>query len=120
MPVIAFVAAAGLLFVVIYLVSDSAQKYLYDDVVDGLWWRSLVAALPLAALQLLWPVRLEEMFITTLHWTILQAVAWFVVFWSICRYMVRHAAFVGIVSFFLFSWMVTMAVDSLHSLSHAR
>jgi hypothetical protein len=73
----------------------------------------MVAALPLALLLVLLPCRLDDMFSTRLLFTILHAVAWFLLFWLLCGYTVAHGAFVGIASFFLFSWMVTMAVDSL-------
>ena len=48
--------AAGILFGAIYLMTEQVQNYLYDQVVSGAWWRSALAAVPLAALDVYRPL----------------------------------------------------------------
>lgn len=97
----------------VYVATDPAQKFLYDGVAPGLWWRSIVGSLPIAALIYLLPVRLDEMFTVTLYWTILHCVIWFLVFWLLCGYSPPHAAIAGPVGFLLLGWAASMIVDNL-------
>lgn len=100
----------------VFVVSDSAQRFFYDQVTDGLAWRSAAAAVPLALLLRTFPLKFDEMFIDmNFVWTMLQASAWFVAFWLIVRFQAPHAALVGIVSFFMFSLLVSLALDSLRT-----
>lgn len=113
MPVLAFLVATAMFFLLLYLISDTAQKFLYEQVVDGLWWRALVSAVPLAILILLFPCRLDTMFTESPWGTMLQAVGWYLTLWLVCQYQHAHALVLGLAGSALSSWMVTMAVDSL-------
>jgi hypothetical protein len=115
MPIVSYAVAWAMLFLVIYVASETAQRFFYDQTVDGLWWRSALTALPLAILLVHFPAQLDEMFTSTLHGTLLQAVCWVVLARFVLQYQTGHAFFFGLTCFFLFSWMVTMAVVSLGS-----
>jgi hypothetical protein len=112
-PIVAFLIVAFLYFMLLFLISDSAQPFLYDQVVDGLWWRCLLSALPLALLAILFPVRLDTMFTESPWGLLLQCVAWYLTLWLICQYQNVHALVLGITAAALCSWMATMAADSL-------
>ncbi|MFO0946894.1 MAG: hypothetical protein U1D30_13275 [Planctomycetota bacterium] len=113
MPIFAFLVATTMFFLLIYIISDTAQKFLYDQVVDGLWWRALLAAIPLAILIVLFPCRLDTMFTENPLGTLFQAVGWYLTLWLICQYQNVHALVLGLAGSALCSWMVTMAVDSI-------
>lgn len=114
MPIVYFAAAWAMVYLVVYLFSERAQMFLYDRTLDGLWWRALLGALPLAALLLWAPVRFEDMFTSSLLTTLLQLVAWSLVFWLACGYEASHGITVGGISFLITSTLLTMALDSLH------
>lgn len=102
-----------MLAVAIYVASDFGQKFFYDGVATGLWWRSAVAAIPLAALIYFAPVRLDEMFTGGIGWTLLHAIAWFLVLWLLCDYLPEHAALAGPIGFLLLGWAASLLVDNL-------
>ena len=91
------------------------QRYLYDQVVDGLWWRSLVGAVPLGLLLYQFPVRMDTMVadFTRITVLIIQVAGWVLVLWLLCRYQAQHAIFLGVVCFFLFALLITLGLDSL-------
>lgn len=113
MPIVYFVTAWALVYLAVYFVSESAQKFLYDRTLDGLWWRALLGALPLAALILWAPVRFEDMFTASFVTTFLQLVAWSLIFWLALGYQAPHGITVGGISFLIMSTFITMALDSL-------
>ena len=113
MPIVTFVIVTFLYFLILYLISDSAQNFLYDQVVDGLWWRCLVSAVPLALLAMVFPCRLDTMFTESPLGLLLQGVAWYLLLWLVCQYQNVHALVLGIIGAALCSWMATMAADSL-------
>lgn len=105
--------AVALTYVMVYMVTDSAQKFFYDQVVPGLWWRALACAVPLGLLMVWAPFRFDDAFVSGLHWIILQMIAWCVLLHYCCQFHWGHALVVGSVSYLLFAWIVTMAWDSL-------
>ena len=119
MSIMGILVAWGILGVIIYVVADTGQGYLYNGAADGLWWRAIVTALPLAALLLKFPCSLDVMFTDYLLGTIFQPLAWFLLFWLVCQFHAGHAAIVGVTSFFLFGFIVTMALHSLGLVAEA-
>lgn len=113
MTLLPFVAAWLLLAVALFVAADPTQKYLYDNVTPGMWWRAPAACLPLAALLVYSPVRLDEMFTSSLHWTLLHCVLWFLACWLVFGFSPIHAGFVGPVGFLLFGWAASLVVDNL-------
>lgn len=106
--------AIAITYVVIYMVSDSGQKFFYDQVVPGLWLRAFICAIPLGLLMYVFPFRFDDAFLTGLHWILLQMAAWCLLLHFVCQFHRGHAIIVGSVSYLLFAWVVTMALDSLN------
>jgi hypothetical protein len=105
--------AIALTYVMVYAVSDSAQKFFYDQVVPGLWWRAFVCAVPLGLLMVWAPFRFDDAFVSGLHWIFFQILIWFVLLHFVVQFHLGHALIVGCVSYLLFAWIVTMAWDSM-------
>lgn len=100
-------------FVVVFVVTDSGQDYLYNDKVRHMGLRVLVASL-LFALPAAWAnMSLSDMFTTKLAWTFGIAVYWFVVFLFLLEFQLPHAAAVGIVTMLLTHGFAGMAVQGL-------
>jgi hypothetical protein len=112
-PIVTVVIVTFLYFMIVFLVSDTAQPFLYDQVVDGLWWRSLLVAFPLALFAIWFPVRFDTMFTESPLGILFQAVGWYLGLWLICQYQNVHALVLGVTCAALCSWMATMAADSL-------
>lgn len=113
MFLVAFLIATLLYFLLLFSALDPAQRFLYDQVVDGLWWRSLLSAAPLGLLAILFPCRFDTMFTEQPLGLVFQVLGWFLVLWLICQFQRVHAFVLGLVGAALFTWMVTMAADSL-------
>lgn len=113
MPFLPIAGAWLMLAVAIFVASDFGQKFLYDGVVPGLWWRAAVAALPMAALIYFAPVKLDEMFTGGIGWTLLHCVLWFLLLWLLCGYMREHAALAGPIGFLLLGWAASLLIDNL-------
>ncbi len=98
---------------ILYVVSETAQRYLYDQTSDWLIARSVVGGAPLAALLMKFPCNVYDMFMSGILITILHCVSWFFVFWFVLRFQLAHAMFVGVVSFLLTFWTVSLLSDSM-------
>jgi hypothetical protein len=111
--------AAGILFGAIYLMTEQVQNYLYDQVVSGAWWRSALAAVPLAALDVYRPLELTTMFTEQIHWTLAHVAAWMLLMaWPIL-YLRPHAAAVGALGALLLDPLVAMAIDKFRVAANA-
>ena len=93
-----FLIALAVIFMAMYFASEQVQAYLYDQNVDGLWWRSLVSAAPLAALVAWRPVDFNHMFTDMIGWTLVHAAAWSLLYWRPIRYLPWHAVSMGVLS----------------------
>ena len=112
MPLIAFIASTFVLFAIFYLISELAQKFFYDDVVDGLWWRALVCAVPLAFVVVRFPLAIDTMFTEQPHITIPLAILWFLMFWLVFRFQVAHAAMLAPALFLIVTPLLTIGLQS--------
>jgi len=107
-----FLIALAVIFMAMYFASEQVQKYLYDDNVDGLWWRCLASAVPLAGLLVARPVDFTHMFTDAIGWTLVHAVVWSFLYWRPLCYLFWHAVSMGVLSALLFAPLVTMAIQS--------
>jgi hypothetical protein len=107
------VIAVAFVFMIVFLVTESAQNYLYDQVVDGLWWRALLAAAILGFAMAKFPLQLDNIYEQSI-WPILgQAALWFLVFWLACRYQLGHGFAVGVLIYLITVWFYSIAMSSL-------
>jgi hypothetical protein len=102
-----------ILFVICYVVSEYAQNYLYDETTPALPLKLAGGTLLLAALATKFRTSFDTMFTADIHWTVLQAIAWFLVFMFIFRFHPKHAVTLGVITFLLVPAMATLGIDSL-------
>jgi hypothetical protein len=109
-----FAVAYPIVVIAILILTEQVQRYLYDDLVSGLWWRASVGGVPLAALIVYAPLQLDTMFteLTQFGWVLVHAAAWSFIMWQPIRFLTPHAAAVGILCAMLLGPLVTMAVES--------
>ena len=115
-PIITFLVTTAMVYALVYLVSEQIQQNLYNQPVEGLWWRALLGSIPLGLLLMWYPSRLDEMVLTSPHWALLQIVVWFVVFWLVLGYHRGHAAVAGAVMYLVAGFLISLAMDSMASL----
>jgi hypothetical protein len=106
-----------ILFVICYVVGEYGQNYLYDETTPFLGLKVLGGTFILAALLTRFRSSYDTMFTSEIHWTVLQAVVWFVVFTLVFRFHPKHAASLGIMAFLIGGGLAGMAVDSLSARS---
>jgi hypothetical protein len=113
------------LFVVCYTAVEIGQDQLYDEVTPrpGLKVAGgtfLLAALCTALRYYGFPTSFESMFTTNIGWTLLQGVAWFVVFTLIFQFHPWHAAGLGVATMLFAPGLATMGVESILAKSAPR
>lgn len=102
------------LFVALYVVTEYGHYYLYEQVPPLLAARAAGGALVLA-LVLLWTrTSFDTMFTTELGNTVLQGIAWFVVFIFVLRFHPWHALGLGVATMVLVAGLAGLAVDSFN------
>ena len=111
--IVAFVTYWLILFVACYIVTEYAQKYLYDEATPRLGLKLALGTTILAALATYFRPTYDTMFTTDIAWTILQAIAWFLVFLFILSFHPPHALGLGLAMMVLVAGMASLAVDSL-------
>ena len=109
-----------LLFVACYLIVEFAQNYLYDETTPKVGLKILGGSFLLALLLTYTRSSFDTMFTSEIHFTVLQALAWFVVFMFIFRFQPLHAAAIGIVAMIIVSANTTLAIDSLRASQRPR
>src|SRR5215204_110305 len=101
------------LFVACYTIVEVTQDQLYDEVIPMAWLKVGLGSLLLAAMLTWLRTSYDTMFTSDLPWTVLQAIAWFVVFTLVFQFHPQHAAAIGIVAMLLICGIATMGVESL-------
>ncbi|HEV3120437.1 MAG TPA: hypothetical protein VGY53_00975 [Isosphaeraceae bacterium] len=108
-----------IVFVICYVVSEYAQNYLYDETTPALPLKLLGGTFLLAALLTKFRPSFDTMFTADIHWSILQAIVWFLVFMFIFRFHPKHAVTLGVITFLIVPGMATLGIDSLSGTSPA-
>ncbi len=111
--IVAFLVFWLILFVACFVVSEYAQKYLYDETAANLGVKLAIGTAILAALATAFRPSYDTMFTSEIAWTVLQAIAWFLVFMLVLGFHLPHALGLGLATFVLAAGMATMAIDSL-------
>src|SRR5947208_3506032 len=101
------------LFIACYSIVEFAQDQFYDEVTPHAWLKVTGGSLLLAALLTWLRTSYDTMLTSDLPWTVLQAIAWFVVFTLVFQFHPQHAAAIGIVAMLLVCGLATMGVESL-------
>ena len=106
------------LFVACFTVVEIAQDQLYDEVTPWAGFKVAGGSLLLAALltglrAYGYPSAFLSMFTTNIMWTVLQGVAWFLVFMLVLRFHPWHAFGLGVATMLVSSGLATMVVDSV-------
>jgi hypothetical protein len=102
------------LFVALYVVTEYGHYYLYDQGPPYLAARAAIGALILAGLLLWTRTSFDTMFTTELGKTVLQGIAWFVVFIFVLRFHPWHALSLGVPTMLLVAGLAGLASDSFH------
>jgi hypothetical protein len=108
------------LFVACFVVVEIGQDQLYDEVTPRGGLKVATGSFLLAALltglrAYGFPASFESMFTTNIAWTVLQGVAWFLVFTLILQFHPWHALGLGIATMLLVTGLATMGVESVLS-----
>jgi hypothetical protein len=98
-------------FVASYAVVEVMQDWLYDEVLAK-GWQLAAGTLALAALSAWLRPSFDTMFTSDIAWTVLQAIAWFLVF-MLFQFHPKHAVGLGPLVMVLASGLATLGVDSL-------
>jgi hypothetical protein len=111
--IISFLIYWMIFFVVGYIVTDYAQKYLYDETTPSLGLKLTLGTLILAILATKFRPSFDTMFTSEIAWTALQAIAWAGVFVLVFRFHPTHGTALGLATMILASGLATLAIDSL-------
>jgi hypothetical protein len=101
------------LFVACYTIVEFGQDQLYDEVTPYAWAKVGGGSLLLAAMLTWLRSSFDTMFTTDLPWTVLQAMAWWLVFMFIFQFHPQHALVISTVAVLLLPGVATMGVESL-------
>lgn len=102
-----------ILFVACYIVTDYGHYNLYDERPKLMGLRVLIASLILAGLLTWTRSSYDTMLTSEIHWTILQAIIWFLVFMFVLLFHPPHAVTLGVITMLLITGLASMGVDSL-------
>jgi hypothetical protein len=101
------------LFVALYIVAEYGQYYIFESALPYNAPRALVGSF-LLALVLLWTrTSFDTMLTSGIGMTVIQGIAWFLVFTFILQFHPLHGAVLGVITMLLIPGVATMAVDSL-------
>ena len=101
------------LFVVVYVVTEYSQKYLYDETTPNHGLKVAAASLLLATMLTWTRTSYDTMLTSEITFTILQAIVWFGVFVLILRFHPPHAFMIGVLLMVLVCGAASMAVKSM-------
>lgn len=102
----------GGLWMVVWLASDTAQRFLYDEIVPWLGLRSLALVVPLSALMVWLPPDLQNIDSMMLR-GLFHVVVWFPGVWLVLRYQWHHALVVSVLVVFLAGPILVLAIESM-------
>lgn len=102
-----------LFFVVHYIIVEYGQPYFYDETTPRFGLKVLAGSFLLALLAQWLKPGFDTMFTTAVHWTLLQAIAWFVVFTVLYQFHPPHALALGLASLVILPGLATMTIGSL-------
>jgi hypothetical protein len=112
-PIFVFLVYWVILFVVCFIVSEYSQKFLYDEATPMLGWKVAGGTFLMALLLARFRTSYDTMFTSEIHWTLLQAIIWVVLFAFLFRFHFLHAAAIGLGTFVVVSGLASIGVDSL-------
>jgi hypothetical protein len=101
------------LFIALYIVAEYGQYYLYEGSLPYNALRALGGSLLLAALLTWTRTSFDTMLTSGLGLTVIQGIAWFLVFTFVLQFHPLHGAVLGVATMLLIPGLATMAVDSL-------
>lgn len=102
------------LFVALYVVAEYGHYYLYDQGPPLLAVRVAVGALVLGLLLLWTRSSFDTMFTSEIGKTVLQGIAWFLVFMFILRFHPWHALGLSVATMLLVAGLAGLVVDSFN------
>ncbi|HEU5115884.1 MAG TPA: hypothetical protein VFT74_04340, partial [Isosphaeraceae bacterium] len=102
-----------ILYVACYITVEFGQNYLYDETTPMAWLKVAIGSALLAALLTYTRTGFDIILTEGFGWSVLQAMAWFVVFTLVFRFQPLHAFAIGVCAFFIVASTATLAVDSM-------
>ncbi len=102
-----------ILYVAFYITVEFAQNYLYDETTALAWLKVGIGSALLAAFLTYTQTGFDTILTEGFGWSVIQAIAWFVVFTLVFRFQPIHAFAIGVCAFFILAGTATLAVDSL-------
>ncbi len=104
-----------ILFAVCFVAVEYGQSYFYDEATPSAAIKVAIGSTLLAMLLTYTRPHYDTMFTSEILWTVILAIAAFVIFTFIFRFHPWHGAALGIGSVLLFAGMATMALDSFQN-----
>ena len=111
--VVAFVVYYVIFFVAGLTAIEVGHDQFYDEVTPHSALKAAAGSAILAALATWLRPSIETMFTNDITWTLLQAIAWVLVFLFIYEFHPWHALGVGLVTMVLVTGLASLGVDSM-------
>jgi hypothetical protein len=102
-----------ILFVACYITVEFGQNYLYDETTPYAWLKVGIGSALLAAFLTYARTGFDTILTEGFGLSVLQAMAWFIVFTAVFRFQPLHAFAIGVCAFFIVAGTATLAVDSM-------
>ena len=100
-------------FAACYLVVEQAQNYYYEEPTPGYPWKVAIGSFIMAIFATRLPIDFSTMFSSSVHWTLLHAIVWFVIFTLLFQFHPKHALILSLLTLLTIPGLATMAIDSL-------
>jgi hypothetical protein len=100
-------------FVASYAVIELFQRQFYDEITSAAGLKVTAGSFLMALIAMWAKPTYDTMFTAELHWTALQAIAWFLIFTFIYQFHPIHALAVSLSTLLLIPGVASMAAESL-------
>jgi len=105
-----FLFSFVMILVILWLLTESMQKFLYDETVASMFYRSLPAAAVCAGLVIALPFELQDL---TIYAILVHPIAWVLIFKFLYLFQTAHAVVIGGAASILMTPLVTFTYQAL-------
>jgi hypothetical protein len=111
--ILSFLIYLVIQYVVLYIVMEFGQNYLYDEVTAGAPIKVGIGAFILAVVLTWTRTNFATMFTSDIAWTVLLAIVWVGVFILIFQFQPWHGFGLAMATMLIFAALSTLVVDSM-------
>lgn len=102
-----------ILFIALYMVAEYGQYHIFESALPYNGPKALLGGFILALILLWTRTSFDTMLTSGIGMTVLQGIAWFLVFTFVLRFPPKYGAVLGVLTMLVVPGLATMAVDSL-------